>query len=106
MDTPATPSTPDQPFTKQTNPTIGDGWQLMPRYRARKEAWAVRIADLQVDHQGATITPEERGISSFRVSAAFVAEHHPEVGGYYVVGSDSVAWYLDEYRFVSEFSRA
>ncbi len=65
----------------------------MPRYRCHKEVWALKIADIRVDEvdlatNGATITPTESGYAPFRVNAAYLEKHRPKVGGYYVVYKD------------------
>ena len=60
----------------------------MPRYRSHKEVWALKIADIQHDHEGSTITPTNKEYAPFRVDTAYVDKHRPRIGGYYVVYAD------------------
>jgi hypothetical protein len=71
----------------------------MPKYKSHKTVWALKIQKIHMDHEdasqegretdgSATITPEETGYAPFKVGAAYLAKHKPEVGGYYVVYAD------------------
>jgi len=64
----------------------------MPRYKCVKEVWALKIAEIKQDGEGenretdgsAMITPADEGFAPFKVSAAYMNKHKPQVGGYYV----------------------
>ena len=68
----------------------------MPCYVCHKKVWALKIAKIVRDGAGeprdsdgsAIITPVEEGYAPFRVDAAYVAKHKPQIGGYYVVYDD------------------
>lgn len=71
----------------------------MPRYVSHKKVWALKIAEITFDRDAAEldnretdgsaiITPAEKGYGKFKVDAAYVQKHKPEVGGYYVVYAD------------------
>lgn len=71
----------------------------MPKYKCHKEVWALKIKAIARDSDkareeqretdgSAMITPEEYRYAPFKVDAAYMHKHKPEVGGYYVVYED------------------
>jgi hypothetical protein len=74
----------------------------MPRYKCHKEVHALKIKEIVTDASiaenretdgSAMITPAEEGYAPFRVDAAYLHSHKPEVGGYYVVYKDGYVSY-------------
>jgi hypothetical protein len=60
----------------------------MPRYKCYKEVWALKIWAITIPEDTeaeATITPLKREYAPFKVSAAYIKKHDPQVGGYFVV---------------------
>lgn len=55
----------------------------MPRYRAHKEVWALRIVAVQ-PADGAAILHFENPYAPLRVSKEYVKRHDPKADGYYV----------------------
>jgi hypothetical protein len=66
----------------------------MPKYRCFKEVHALKIAAIareggvEANLAAAVITPAEEGYAPFRVDAAYMLKHQPQIGGYYVVYAD------------------
>lgn len=78
----------------------------LPKYRSHKKVWAVKIADIVNDSDGgATITPLEEGYTPFKVDAAYIKKHEPEVGGYYVVYEDGYKSWSPAKAFEAGYTR-
>ncbi len=82
----------------------------MPRYKCHKEVWALKIAEIRVDDvdlatNGATITPGDYGYAPFRVDAAYLKKHAPKVGGYYVVYDDGYKSFSPAKAFEEGYTR-
>ncbi|NER82762.1 MAG: hypothetical protein F6K42_25045, partial [Leptolyngbya sp. SIO1D8] len=80
----------------------------MPRYQCHKQVWALKIKEIEFLSEGGEIVelsgendeaelaevaygmiaPAEDGYAPFRVDAAYVRKHLPQIGGYYVVYDD------------------
>lgn len=80
--------------------TLADGASMeMPRYQSHKQVWALKIKAITHNSvlahltgndsdRSALITPADEGYADFRVDAAYLRKHDPQVGGYYVVYKD------------------
>jgi hypothetical protein len=88
----------------------------MPRYQCHKIVHALKIARVECgehprhhpdDACGADweIAPAEEGFAPFRVSAAFVARHNPQAGGYFVVYEDGYESYSPAGPFEAGYTR-
>lgn len=79
----------------------------MPRYVSHKKVWALKIEAINYDAAvgSATITPAESGYAPFRVGAAYVEKHKPQVGGYYVVYDDGYRSFSPAEAFESGYTR-
>jgi hypothetical protein len=78
----------------------------MPRYRSHKTVWALKIADIKLNvPTGATITPADPGYGPFRVDAAYMDKHKPQVGGYYVVYADGYKSWSPAQAFEEGYTR-
>ena len=79
----------------------------MPRYKCRKEVWALKIARISLNetNTGAVITPAEPGYASFEVDTTFMSRHRPEAGGYYVLYQDGYNSFLPAQTFESGYTR-
>lgn len=88
----------------------------MPRYQAHKKVWALKIKDISFDVDfaklngretdgSATITPAEKGYAPFKVDAAYVRKHNPQVGGYYVVYADGYKSWSPAQAFEEGYTR-
>jgi len=90
----------------------GDGAE-MPRYKCHKEVWALKIKAIKRDGEGeyretdgsATITPEEADYAPFKVDAAYMHKHKPQVGGYYVVYDDGYKSWSPAAAFEEGYTR-
>jgi len=71
----------------------------MPVYKCHKKVWALKIADIEYDHDkaeqenrdtdgSAIIIPEDKRYTSFKIDRWYVRKHGPQIGGYYVVYND------------------
>ena len=65
----------------------------IPKYRSHKVVSAFKIGEVREESLGSglefTLVPKQHGIGSgVVVSAAYVAKHDPQVGGYYVLYPD------------------
>ena len=89
----------------------------MPRYKCHKEVWALKIKAIARDSDkareeqretdgSAMITPEENGYAPFKVDAAYMHKHKPEVGGYYVVYADGYKSFSPTKAFEDGYSPA
>lgn len=54
---------------------------------------------------GATITPEDKGYSPFKVDKAYMQKHKPQVGGYYVVYKDGYKSFSPAEAFETGYER-
>lgn len=84
----------------------------MPRYKCHKEVWALKIKAIKRDGDGqdqsdgsAIITPEESMYAPFKVDAAYMHKHQPQVGGYYVVYDDGYKSWSPAKAFEDGYSR-
>jgi len=89
----------------------------MPRYECHKQVWALKIKAIVRDSDkareeqretdgSAMITPEENGYAPFKVDAAYMHKHKPEVGGYYVVYADGYKSFSPTKAFEDGYSPA
>lgn len=84
----------------------------MPRYKCHKEVWALKIAGLRPyepdsadEYDGSQLVqPAEPGYGEFRVSAEFVKQHKPVVGGYFMVYADGYKSYSPAKAFEEGYS--
>ena len=91
----------------------GQAGQEMPRYKCHKEVWALKIAAVVRDGEGenretdgsAMITPADDGFAPFKVDAAFMRKHKPQVGGYYVVYKDGYKSFSPADAFEEGYTR-
>lgn len=71
----------------------------MPQYMSHKKVWALKIKEILHeedpvallnggDRWNVFIVPEEEGYDKFKVTAAYVDKHKPQVGGYFVQYKD------------------
>lgn len=89
----------------------------MPTYKSKdKVVHAFKIKEIVFDADlakkenrktdgRATITPAEEGFASFKVSAEYVQEQNPEVGGYYFVDEFGYQSWSPAKEFESEYTR-
>ncbi len=88
----------------------------MPRYKSHKEVWALKIASIERDSDkardenretdgSAMITPQDEGYAPFKVDAAYLRKHDPEVGGYYVVYKDGYKSFSPADAFEDGYTR-
>ncbi len=89
----------------------------MPRYKSHKSVWALKIAEIYFDRDAAradgnretdgsaTITPADPGFGKFKVDAAYVNKHKPEVGGYYVQYADGYKSFSPAKAFEEGYTR-
>ncbi len=77
----------------------------MRRYRCHKEVWAVKIFAIGLELTGGTITPEDIGVDSFRVSQEYLTKHRPEPGGYFVVYADGYQSFSPAKAFEEGYSK-
>ena len=60
----------------------------MPKYQCHKKVWALKIKKIKYEGIFNCITPYEEGYADFLVDDAYMKNHNPQVGGYYVVYDD------------------
>jgi hypothetical protein len=67
----------------------------MPQYKCHKAVWALKIAQIEHQHDpgaetdgSAILIPYDESYAPFRVDQEYMLKHKPEVGGYYVVYKD------------------
>jgi hypothetical protein len=79
----------------------------LPRYKCHKEVRALKIQaiDWTAPGDGAIITPEEPGYSSFQVAGPYCRKHHPQPGGYYVVYKDGYTSFSPAKAFEEGYTR-
>ncbi len=79
----------------------------MPRYKCHKEVWALKIKDIITRNPsgGAVIIPADDGYGYFDVSEAYVAQHNPQIGGYYVVYEDGYKSFSPAAAFEGGYTR-
>lgn len=89
----------------------------MPRYQSHKKVWAIKIKSVvydedmrtqdieQKDEREATITPEDKGYSTFKVGARYLAKHNPREGGYYVFYEDGYESFYPAEAFEDGYTR-
>lgn len=80
----------------------------MPRYKSHKQVRALKINWMMLDPPnlgGGVIVPEEPGYAPFRVEAAYMDKHQPEVGGYYVVYDDGYKSFSPAKAFEEGYTR-
>lgn len=93
------------------DPVTSGASMEMPRYRSHKTVWALKIADISYGSGSAprdgsaTITPFEDGYAPFKVSAAYVLKHVPQIGGYYVQYADGYQSYSPAQAFEEGYTR-
>ena len=87
----------------------------MPKYVCHKEVWALKIAAIVRDDEGdpnaetdgsATITPADSGYLPFKVDAAYMRKHDPQIGGYYVVYKDGYQSFSPAQAFEEGYTRS
>lgn len=78
----------------------------MPRYLSHKTVWALKIRDIlqspvdkQIDGGSYEIIPENASYGPITVTAAYIAKHSPQAGGYYVVYADGYHSYCPGPQF-------
>lgn len=85
----------------------------MPAYRCHKIVHALKIAALNRNNEdnpnsetdgSAMMTPAENGYAPFKLDAAFMHKHKPEVGGYYVVYDDGYVSFSPSKAFEEGYS--
>lgn len=87
----------------------------MPRYKSHKEVWALKIGAIAFDYDkahaenretdgSAMLTPTDPGYAPFRVDAAYLRKHDPQVGGYYVVYTDGYKSYSPAAAFENGYT--
>jgi hypothetical protein len=88
----------------------------LPRYKCRKEVWALKIKTIQFDAAAAVdenrdtdcsamITPEEEGYAPFKVDANYVMAHKPQEGGYFVQYADGYKSFSPAEAFEGGYTR-
>lgn len=79
----------------------------LPAYRSHKTVRALKISQIE-RHSGvgeATIHPVETDYAPFRVSAAYMERHKPEVGGYFVAYDDGYESWSPAQAFEEGYTR-
>jgi hypothetical protein len=79
----------------------------MPKYRSHKTVHALKIASIDHvrDDGSARIVPADQGYAPFDVEAAYMHNHSPKVGGYYVVYDDGYKSWSPAAAFESGYTR-
>ena len=65
----------------------------MPKYKCKKEVWALKIGDIVREENSYVIHPENSDYAPFAVSSDYVIKHSPTIGGYYVIYKDGYESY-------------
>lgn len=79
----------------------------MPRYKCRKEVWALKIAKVEELVTGSgIITPADAGYAPLRVDSNYLRRYNPQGGGYYVVHADGYKGYSPSEVFPEEYVQA
>lgn len=88
----------------------------MPQYQCHKKVWALKIKAIVFDrnlakHENretdgtATITPDDSGYAPFKVDAAYVTKHKPELGGFFVQYEDGYKSFSPAKAFEDGYTR-
>ena len=86
---------------------VMDSERELPRYKCHKEVHALQIDAIEwmSDMESAVITPADEGYEPFRVDAAYMDKHNPQVSGYYIVyGGDGYKSYSPARPFESGYT--
>lgn len=84
----------------------------MPKYKCRKEVWALKIKEIRKenvkDHPDhyyrIVLVPEEEGYASIIVTRDYMRRREPQVGGYYIVYGDGGESFLPIEMFEAEYT--
>jgi hypothetical protein len=89
----------------------------LPRWKCHKEVWAFKITAIQLDSDLAKVQQNRETDGSallyhnesyflpVRVDAAYLKQHKPQVGGYYVQYKDGYKSYSPAQAFEEGYSR-
>ena len=71
----------------------------MKRYGIRKVVRAMRVAEVDVDHEGGTLTLVSCDGERVKVSAEYTDQHNPAAGGYYLRAPDGAESWCPGHAF-------
>jgi hypothetical protein len=84
----------------------------MPKYQSHKKVWALKIKEIiDTTEEGCesdgsrSIVPAEEGFAPFKVDHAYMRQHKPEVGGYYVRYEDGYISYSPAEPFEGGYTK-